>query len=543
MRSALPRTLESVGVDFDQWKALTTVGIKLDILNMRLGNTSRYPGTSLSAQIVTFALLGLTVAVLVWMIPDLLLVGTLGAMFTMTTIGIVVLLEHNSIVSPLDYAILAHHPVSSRTYFAARLANALAYTTALTTIVISFPVVSLFLRHGAAVAGAGVLAFFGASMATTLAILMGYATVLRVAGPERVQRMLSYAQLAMSFVATGAYLMGVRHLGSLATSLSRPGSTSSTPWLLLLPPAWFGAYLKLASREIDSHLALAALASLALIALLAGALGSRLTLDYSQRLAETMATAERGKTGRAKRLSSLFGPRESRAVALLVRSQFKNDLKFRLAILAVVPITVLYCWYGATDGSIRDPFLPISHGASSPGFPMITFAIVMFPLTLKAQLAASDAFRASWIFFASPTDRMRIVRSAKNVVTVLFLLPYLVLVTALVMYVTGSIVHVAIHMMLVFLLSHFALQLFTLMRPELPFSRPLAKGQTPAGFFGFMMGSMMFAFVLQGFSAVLYSSLTATIAAFASVIAASVLIDRLTQRRVARDMADVEFGG
>lgn len=174
---------------------------------------------------------------------------------------------------------------------------------------------------------------------------------------------------------------------------------------------------------------------------------------------------------------------------------------------------------------------------------MITFAIVMFPLTLKAQLAASDAFRASWIFFASPTDRMRIVRSAKNVVTVLFLLPYLVLVTALVMYVTGSIVHVAIHMMLVFLLSHFALQLFTLMRPELPFSRPLAKGQTPAGFFGFMMGSMMFAFVLQGFSAVLYSSLTATIAAFSSVIAASVLIDRLTQRRVARDMADVEFGG
>ena len=58
-----------------------------------------------------------------------------------------------------------------------------------------------------------------------------------------------------------------------------------------------------------------------------------------------------------------------------------------------------------------------------------------------------------------------------------------------------------------------------------------------------MMGSMMFAFVLQGFSAVLYSSLTATIAAFSSVIAASVLIDRLTQRRVARDTADVEFGG
>ena len=165
MRPPLARALESVGVDFDQWKALTLVGIKLDILNMRLSNTSRYPGTSLSAQIVTFALLGLTVAVLVWMIPDLLLAGTLGAMFTMTTIGIAVLMEHNSIVSPLDYAILAHHPVSSRTYFAARLANALAYTTALTTIVISFPLVSLVLRHGAAVAGAGVLAFFGASMA------------------------------------------------------------------------------------------------------------------------------------------------------------------------------------------------------------------------------------------------------------------------------------------------------------------------------------------------------------------------------------------
>ncbi len=62
------------------------------------------------------------------------------------------LLDHNSaIASPDDHAILGFRPVTSRTYFAARARNVLVYTTAMTAVFSYIPIVTFFVRHGAAV--------------------------------------------------------------------------------------------------------------------------------------------------------------------------------------------------------------------------------------------------------------------------------------------------------------------------------------------------------------------------------------------------------
>ena len=107
-------------------------------------------------------------------------------------------------------------------------------------------------------------------------------------------------------------------------------------------------------------------------------------------------------------------------MALLVRSQFRNNQRFRMGVLAVLPMTAIYLFVALRSGPIQDPFVE-HHGDS--GFMPVTMALMMFPSLLKMQLTNSELFKASWIFFATPADRLSIVRSSKNVLMVYFLLP------------------------------------------------------------------------------------------------------------------------
>ena len=66
---------------------------------------------------------------------------------------------------------------------------------------------------------------------------------------------------------------------------------------------------------------------------------------------------------------------------------------------------------------------------------------------LKMNLGRSDAFRASWIFFACPIDRTLMVRAAKNVLVVGFLLPYMLMVGVVLSFYTTNVVHLIVHLL------------------------------------------------------------------------------------------------
>ena len=547
---ALRLLFGAAGIDFDQWRALTAVLLKLDF---RLSSFRSHPGqqirfaAALFLQFVFYTLFGLLMAFFVAFGRDLFLGGTVAMTCTMFLIGTAVLLDHNSaIASPSDYAILGFRPVTSRTYFAVRLANVLVYTTVLTTVAVWLPVAALFIRYGAAVGAAGIVAFYACSTGTTLAILTGYAWMLRVAGPDAIKRALSYVQLAMSFLVYGGYMMMSRLLtkqfvGSFALA--------KTPWLMLFPVTWFASYLELAAGRTGPLEVIPAVVSVIALVAMASGLGGRLSLDYSERLGAMMTAAARSKEGRTgaahawseRGLRSLFQTGEARAVALLVRGQFRNDQKFRMGVLSIHPMTLMYIYLGFRDGAIGDPF--VSHQRGQSGFSPVAMAVMMFPSILKMHVTRSDAFRASWIFFACPSDRMQIVRSSKNVLVAFFLLPYLLFLAVLFTYLAGHLVHVAVHIALLGLLSHLVLQVAVLLDPELPFSRPMQKGRNQTALFGFMAVITFISVFLEVFSAELYSSLTATLAVFTVIVLASGGVDRLTRARVERQTQSLEFEG
>jgi hypothetical protein len=315
-----------------------------------------------------------------------------------------------------------------------------------------------------------------------------------------------------------------------------------TPWMLLYPGAWFGSYLAVADGQTSVRDLAPALASIAALALMASRLGGRLSLEYSESLG-AMTVAARAKAARAAEHRGhrtwWFSSGEARAVALLVRSQFRHDHRFRMGVLGLLPFTFLYMLMGVRSGAVVDPF---TANRQMQAWPM-TMAVLASPAMLRMLLTRSESFRASWIFFTCPSDRMRIARSSKNVLVVFFLVPYLLLVSAIYAYVVGNVGHVLVHVAFLGLLAHLVLQVALLLDPALPFSRPMQKGRGTSLFFGFTLVTILVSLFIQFYASTMYSSVRSTVSALVFIVVVGVIIDWLTRARVQRQAQRLEFEG
>jgi hypothetical protein len=538
------RLFAALDVDYDQWLALTKTALRVDLRASAFMRAQTGPQTRAAAaiigQLAFYTIMGGFVAVFVWFSRDLFLSATSMLTYIMFMVGTAALLDHNAaITSPDDHAILGFRPVTSRTYFAARLANVLVYTTVLTTLFAYLPVASYFIRWGAGIGLASLVAVYAASTAVALTMVVAYASLLRLIGPARIRRVLSYVQFIFSFFVYGGYFVLMR----LVSESALAGFTlDKTIWMLLLPPAWFASYLEIAAGRVSLMELIPAAVSIGALVMLGVALGGRLSLDYAERLA-ALATGARAASTRPARARRAwwFTTGEARAVALLIRSQFANDMKFRMGVLAILPLTVIYLLMGISDeGTVGDPFV---QGRSAQALQMVTLAMLMFPTMLKMNLGRSDAFRASWIFFACPMDRTRMVRAAKNVLVAVFLLPYLLVVGVVLVFLTTNVWHLAVHLLVVGLMSHLVLQVVTFIEPELPFSKPLQKGRSSTRVFMLMAVIAVGAIVLPILAPLIYGNAWAIAATFTALIGASVLIERFTRLRVEAQAERLEFEG
>jgi hypothetical protein len=285
-----------------------------------------------------------------------------------------------------------------------------------------------------------------------------------------------------------------------------------------------------------------AAASASVLAALIAALSGRLSLTYAERIGAISTTArEAASRTRRSRRAWLFTAGEGRAVALLIRSQFKNDMKFRMSVLAILPLTLVYLFMGLSrNGTVGDAFV---QGQSSMGLRNVTIAMLMFPTLLKVSLGRSEAFRASWIFFACPIDRTRMVRAARNVLVTGFLLPYIAVVGLVLSFYTPSVPHLLVHLTVVGLLSLLALQVVTLLEPELPFSRPMQRNRSAPRTFTVMFVIGVGSVILPIAAPVMYRSVWSIALVLAMLGAASVALDRLTRLRIEAQAEGLEFEG
>ncbi len=534
------RLLARFDVDARQLRSLVVAGLKLDF---------RSPGAQPDAgqkqriigQLAMYLMMGLLLGVFAVSVPDVFLSGSVGISALMFFIAAAVLVEFAVVViSPLDYDVLGFQPISSATYFVARLANVLFYTTAITTALGLLPMAAYFFARGfnPVLGIVAIGAFYLASTATTLAVIVAYVGAARLVHPSRLKRVFTYVQLAVSFAVYGAYfvLPTVFHLDAIRT-----WTVEKSPWMLLYPPTWFASFLDLAVGRWSALEIVPAGAAIASVVLLVWLAGSRLTLGYSEMLSRQVSSSD-GARVPVRRLPNLLGTRgERRAVALLLAAQFRHDQRFRLMVLSILPLTLLYLVMGVREGGLNDPFVA-ARGAGQSF--LLYFAMIMFPAMLIAGISRSDAYRASWVFYVTPARRPELVLAVKNVALTWFVLPYMLFLAVLLAWFFGSALHAFLHMAVEGLIVNVALLAIVALQPQIPFSQPVQKGQTTASLMIVMFGGG----ILQaGSTTVLayavYPYPFLLVAVVATLLALGLLGQWWLRRRLQKVTANLEFVG
>ena len=441
----IDRILALFGVDPVQWRALLRASYLLlkrnpaSIKGIRTGKSSRAAG--IAVMLVFYLLLGIVFAIVPWGGGDPSVAASVVLIPTAFFIASIILLEFGAtIISPEDHAVLSVQPVTSRTYFAARV-SVIIFLTLLFACVLNLPAaVSFAVKRGPVEA----LVWIGAAGANALATGMGmvllYAMALRFIPYRRLMTLMAYFQMSMSFLIYGGF-------GLLSSRISRfmGGMTTAEPWWWsFLPPVWFSSFTALAAGIWTTrNVVMASCGVLFLCALLPLAT-SKISLSYAESIsrAAVLESARRAPL-RLRRLVSLLKRSEDRAIATLIACQFRYDIKFKMTVLGIIPLTALYIYQGLHGGGrFYDPFQPALDVRGMAGSSLLYIAIILFPGILKDEIGRSDNFQAAWVFFATPADRAALVLAVKRVLVVYFLVPYLFLLGFVFYYFFRNIQHV-----------------------------------------------------------------------------------------------------
>ena len=139
-------------IDRVQWRALVIASLKTDLRTSgRSLNVHARPGNSMAlvGSLVVFAVMGAGIAVLVAVSPDVYLDATALLFMLGFVIASSILIEYQAVVlSPDDYRQLAFQPVTSRTFFAARLTSLAIYVMAMTAAFSLSGVIALGVKRG-----------------------------------------------------------------------------------------------------------------------------------------------------------------------------------------------------------------------------------------------------------------------------------------------------------------------------------------------------------------------------------------------------------
>ena len=251
----------------------------------RFGRTGRPRG--LIFQVAIYAIMGGLASLIAFLGVDLFSFELVILGLTLFVAGLAMVAESGDLLfGANEYDVLGHRPVGARTLLVAR-ALALFALTAL---------MAVSLNLGPLVAGlwiAGVRPWFPlVHLATVLllslfcaaAVVFAYALLTRLVGRERFEHMASWLQLAVTVV----LILGYQVIPRLVDRSRGFHVPLETPWLALLPPAWFASLASLAAGsfgdlELARLLPMAAAGFVVTAGLVMLAI-ARLAKDYLRRL-------------------------------------------------------------------------------------------------------------------------------------------------------------------------------------------------------------------------------------------------------------------
>jgi hypothetical protein len=354
-----------------------------------------------------------------------------------------------------------------------------------------------------------------------LLVILLFLSLVQIIPAGRLHRALGYVQFMLSFFFIGAFF-----LLSRATRALDAVRIEKTAAVYANPAAWFASWIELAEGRATLADWMAAAAPLVLLVFAGAMVRSRLSLAYAERLSTMFVDRPASSSPQKPVPWLLFGPAHH-AVGMLAAAQFRTDQKFRLGVLGILPLTVIYLLAGFSDSDgpeimQREPLL-------------VYYAVLFFPVMLRQFLVYSESWRASWVFHAAPMPFDELVVALKNTVVSRFLVPYLLLVMALLGWLyPRPPLELVMHGLVIGLLSHGLLTADLLVNPSLPFSQPTRQGTRSFALLLLMAPTMVIISTIPFWRPHLYASAGRTFLGVGVLVVINVLLHELLLARVQR---------
>ena len=355
---------------------------------------------------------------------------------SMTLMAFTVISRLEVVINPTDYRMLAHLPISSRTYFLVKFTRVLLYVGVFAGVLnvppaifgiwsknapILFPAIYLPISFMATFFVIGLISAF-------------YGYLIKLYRWEKFRDFVAYSQLLFAILVPLSY-----YLLPLLISMLRIVGMDSDPiatskWIYLLPYSWFAGLVHLTLGEIQAHfLYLSILAVVSTVLLVVIPLG-RISLKYSEHLSfllESSNIVRKVSRARHKRLATFLKNTETRAGFELVSIYLKRDrnTKTRLFAKLGVSLAVIVPMIPTIPELMGHPF---SIGLAI-GVPIYSFCVCAYGVScLLSILRFSEDWKAAWIFTTVPVESYDgFFKGAKLAIIAYLIAPYFIILTGI----------------------------------------------------------------------------------------------------------------
>jgi hypothetical protein len=492
------------GVDAAQYHWLLQASLKMDFRStnpLASGNGSSPTKSALLVNGTLNALFSLIISVsLAASGASAFFFSVVALGYAMVMVGMSILIEFGLVViSPDDFLILAHRPVSSRTFFAVKFSNLCFYILILgaSLNVIPalvglgsqgsrwyFPLVYLAVSTVASVFVAG-------------AIVAVYGLILRRVNYEKFKDLLVYVQIAFSFLLFFGYQVVPRLAGNVK---GVDITVLAHSWAAAFPSVWFAGAIELALAHATLEAFGLALLALLMMAVVLPVLFRSVSLDYSEQISRMMSATTRGAdtatarptTGLPSRWFNrlLLSNVEERAFFYFILTMFRRNRQLKLQVYPNFGIVIAMLGVAFLQkGGVPDPLTERTYGIATI-IPVMSFLLA--GSSMAALLPFSDEHLGAWTFHVAPVaQRRRILKAVKKaVVLVLFVPLFLLNVAAFSFFWPAT--HALAHGLCGLALGLLGFQVILFWFRDLPFSRKLEKGRQTRQLTVFFMTFGMF---------------------------------------------------
>lgn len=479
-------------VDFEKLKIIAETKLMLDRRRIRVAMKNslakKDPSNQIFATLIVYCVLGLFVSLLIPMVKDIVISMTIIHSYVLFMMAMTLITDFSSVLlDTIDNQIVLPRPVSSKTFFVARLVHILVYLLQFTIAVALFPIILTFVTYGVFVGLASIFTILLTVLFSVFLTYLLYGLILKCSSEQRLKDVISGFQIVMTIT----FAIDFQIVPRLFDVDKMANFSMPIYWYTyFLPPLWMANLLqsvKTFSADMP-HLIMILLAITipfftfwAMIKFLAPSFSKKIAAlgNAGDETTSEEKNAAKNKIALSEKLSAFVcSNKTERAgfeLAWKITCRDKNfKIQFYPSLAYILVFAFVFIFNKSKDYAATWQNLP-----NTNSFLWFVY-LPMFTMSAALSLVAfNENFAASWVYFSRPLQKPgSLISGALKMLIVKFMLPIVLVLFSFAMYVWGYkiiddfILGVLNNILIFIFLSHIT-------KSYLPFSmQPNVKQQT-----------------------------------------------------------------